>query len=166
MDPAELMQDIATIFRTCRRLEEASGLPFGPDGFTLGSAGEVIAAWVYDLELETSSSNAGYDAVTREESPRTVQIKATSKGPGGGVGWRDLSPRPDVLLVVRLDPATGTVTELFNGPYDIVWTEYLQHRPVRAANNTRGVRLNAILELANEVPTEFRLARVHPFPTF
>ena len=89
VDPSGLMDDVRTLFRTCRRLEEATGLPFGPDGYTLGSAGEVIAAWAYDLQLVDGASNAGYDAVTTDRPRLTVQVKATTKGPGEAPPWRD-----------------------------------------------------------------------------
>jgi len=44
--------------------------PFTPDGHLVGSIGEVIAAYIYGLELE-KCSNAGFDAKT--QTSKTVE---------------------------------------------------------------------------------------------
>ena len=165
----EDLDDVAEIFRTCARLEERSGLPFGPDGYTLGSAGELIAAYVFDLVLLPSAAAAGYDAETTGHhglaAGKKVQIKTTSKGPGKGLRWRDAMPAPDFLLVVRVCPPEA-IEILYNGPYAFVWSNYLHNRPLASANNTRSVRINRLIELNDEVHVEQRVPCVRGVPEF
>jgi hypothetical protein len=73
------------------------GRPFTPDGHLVGSIGEVVAAYVYDLELERCS-NPGFDAKLKD-SGKTVEIKLTS-GTRINISQQDIYA--DILIVLRL----------------------------------------------------------------
>jgi hypothetical protein len=87
------------------------GRRFTPDGHLVGSLGEVLAAYHYDLEL-LPASTAGHDARSRDG--RLVQVKATQ---GARVAIRS---EPDHLLVLRL-LQDGTIEEVYNGPGGLAW---------------------------------------------
>ncbi len=71
----EVPRLIADLYKVTRRLEKLfDGRPFTPDGHLVGSIGEVVAKFIYDLHLETCSTPQ-IDARTRDRS--TVQIKLT-----------------------------------------------------------------------------------------
>lgn len=88
------------------------GRPFTPDGHLVGSIGEVLAAYRYDLVLLPPSEPV-HDAETRDG--RKIQIKATQ---GTAVALRD---KPLHLLVLRLG-RDGAVEEVYNGPGSIAWS--------------------------------------------
>src|ERR1700693_3938867 len=79
---------------------------FTPDGHMVGSLGEVLAAYAYDLIL-LPSSTARHDAMTREEPARLVQIKLT-----GGTRGVSLYSQPEHLIVLQL--ARGEVRLIYD----------------------------------------------------
>jgi hypothetical protein len=94
--------------------------PFTPDGHLVGSIGEVVAAYLYDLKLE-KSSNLGFDATTSEGTlPPEKRFKVEIKLTGGDriSVSSDFASPPDVLLVFKLDRNTG-FTEVYNGPFPL-----------------------------------------------
>jgi hypothetical protein len=112
---SELPSLIGDLFRTVDKLNRLfPDRPFTPDGHLVGSIGEVVAAYVYDLSLE-KCSNQGFDART-SDAKRKVEVKLT----GGRVISiaSDLHSCPDVLLVLKLHRNTG-FREIYNGPFPI-----------------------------------------------
>ncbi len=95
MDPiGEIPRLVAELYQIVGHLESYfPGRRFTPDGHLVGSLGEVLAAYHYDLELLPASTET-HDAVARDGT--MVQIKATQ---GRSVGIRS---EPQHLLV---DPA-------------------------------------------------------------
>ena len=89
------------------------GRPFTPDGHLVGSLGEVIAAYDYDLRLLPPSTE-GCDALTTDS--KRVEIKTTQ---GCRIALRN---PPDHLLVLKLR-ADGTVEEVYNGPGNEPWDQ-------------------------------------------
>lgn len=85
------------------------GRHFTPDGHTVGSIGEALAAYHYGLELLPASSK-GRDAALGSIA---VEIKATQ---GNVVALRH---EPERLLVLKLGKQGGWA-EIYNGPGDIV----------------------------------------------
>jgi hypothetical protein len=83
---------------------------FTPDGHLVGSIGEVIAAYAFDLKLLPSSSSI-HDAKTTEG--KLVQIKLTG---GKSIG---LYSEPDHLIVLQI--AKMKVGLIYNGPGQAVW---------------------------------------------
>ncbi len=110
---------ISDLLKTTGRLNTLfAGRPFTPDGHLVGSIGEVVAEYVYDLELEPCS-NPGYDARTKDRL-KTVEVKLTGeRGSSFNFRWR---PEPgvrtaDVLICLKLD-ASG-FTEIYNGDFPL-----------------------------------------------
>jgi hypothetical protein len=87
------------------------GRKFTPDGHLVGSLGEVLAAYYYDLDLLAASTER-HDARARDG--RMVQVKATQ---GKSVALRS---EPEQLLVLSL-LRDGTVDEVYNGPGSLAW---------------------------------------------
>ncbi len=114
-DPiVELPSLIGDLFRIVDRLNSLfPDRPFTPDGHLVGSIGEVVAAYVYDLSLE-KCSNQGFDALTADR--RKVEIKLT----GGKVVSisSDLDSSPDILLVLQFHKNTS-FREIFNARFPL-----------------------------------------------
>lgn len=109
---------IAQLYQTTECLDRIfPGRPFTPDGHLVGSIGEVVAEYIYDLKLEPCSTPR-VDA--RTQDGRTVQIKLTGQnGAAYGIRWsqKDELPIPDLLLCLKLT-ATGFI-EIYNGNFPI-----------------------------------------------
>ena len=138
---------ITTLFQTVRALNRIyPDRPFTPDGHLVGSIGEVIAADTYDLALE-KNSNEGFDAKTKDG--RTVEIKLTG---GDSVAVASDGQPPDLLVVLKLDPAAG-FTEVYNGefPLDLWQSKKATKRRVRSLPLNQLKRINPKL-----------LVQVHP----
>lgn len=119
------------------------GRAFTPDGHLVGSIGEVIAAYRYNLLLHTAS-RAGHDAVAQDG--RQVEIKATQ---GTTVALRS---EPQHLLVLHL-ARDGSSTEVFNGPGSVVWEKCGQMQK----NGQRPVSIFRLRELMKQVTEKQRL---------
>ena len=107
------------LIKTTGRLNTLfAGRPFTPEGHLVGSIGEVVAEYIYDLELEPCS-NPGFDARTKDRL-QTVEIKLTGeRGSSFNFRWRE-DPRvetADVLIGLKLD-ASG-FTEIYNGEFPL-----------------------------------------------
>jgi hypothetical protein len=76
------------------------------------SLGEVLAAFMYDLELVTSDSKV---SVARSTEGGTVQLKVT-RSQKGTVGLYD---RLESLLALQL--SGQNLVELYNGPVALAW---------------------------------------------
>jgi hypothetical protein len=104
---------VKDIYRIVGELESAfPGRKFTPDGHLVGSLGEVLAAYHYDLDL-LPGSHKTHDAKSNS-SGRLVQVKATQ---GKLIGIRE---KPKHLIVLRL-LRDGSVREVFNGPGSLAW---------------------------------------------
>ena len=119
------------------------GRSFTPDGHLVGSIGEVLAAYRYNLLLHTASK-AGHDAVARDG--RQVEVKATQ---GSSVALRS---EPEHLLVLHLGK-DGRATEIYNGPGATVWERCGRMQP----NGQRAISLFRLRELMSSVPSSHRL---------
>lgn len=125
---------------------------FTPDGHLVGSIGEVLAAYMYDLELY-QGSHPVHDAVSRDGLE--VQIKATQ---GGKVGLRG---EPEHLIVLRIDK-DGLPEEVYNGPGAVAWSACW----ARQSNGQRQISLSKLKELmSSEENANWRkLPQVKFFP--
>jgi hypothetical protein len=111
---------ISDLYKTVAELNSLfPGRPFTPDGHLAGSIGEVVAAYVYELDLEPCS-NPQSDARTKDG--RSVQIKLTGKsGTSYGVRWSNSIPYPvhaEILLALKFDSDTG-FQEIYNGDFPL-----------------------------------------------
>ena len=92
-----------------------SGRSFTPDGHLVGSIGESLAAYMFDLELRPASYR-GSDATSPDG--RSVEIKATQ---GDSVALSaHADPVPDLLIVLHLQ-RSGLAQVIYNGPASQVW---------------------------------------------
>lgn len=103
---------ISQIYSIVKTLEEMyPDRYFTPDGHMVGSIGEVMARYVYDLELLPNSSET-HDAKSKDG--RMIQIKTTQ------IEKTSLSSKPNHLIVLKLNK-DGNVAEIYNGPGEIAW---------------------------------------------
>jgi hypothetical protein len=115
--------DMAQVPLLIRRLYEIvdqleglfPGRSFTPDGHLVGSIGESLAAYMFDLDLMVSS-NAGFDARTVDGF--SVEIKATQRA---SVALSvHVDPLPDRIIVLRLS-RDKSCEVVYNGPAAPVW---------------------------------------------
>ena len=112
MSVSKIPNMIKELYRIVDELETMfPGRKFTPDGHLVGSIGEVLASYYYDIELYTASAEC-HDGVSN--CGREVQVKATQ---GSKIGLRS---NPEHLLVLKLN-RDGTYTEIYNGPGSCVW---------------------------------------------
>ncbi len=142
---------IKELFAIATELENTfPGRKFTLDGHLVGSIGEVIAAYFYDLELLRNSFEK-HDA--RASSGTLVQIKATQGS--HGVALRSC---PEHLIVLWIDDLNGEAYEVYNGPGATVWDACRK----MASNGTQTVSMTKIGSLAAVVKPNQRIESVHP----
>lgn len=129
------------------RLEDLfPGRRFTLDGHIVGSLAEVIASYLYDLEL-LPGSHPCHDARCRATGVN-VQIKGTQRDRVA------MYEEPDHLIVLRL--SGGQAEEFYNGPGAAPWAEA---RPA-GKNGQRSISLSKLLSLARAVPAEKRIPAI------
>ncbi len=124
------------------------GRRFTLDGHVVGSLGEVLAEYRYDLELFTASAE-WHDAKAKDG--RLVQVKATQ-----GTRGVALRSEPDHLIVLRIE-ADGAAEEVFNGPGSLAWSNAGQMQK----NGQCFVALSTLRRLMTHLSDEARLPRVN-----
>lgn len=151
VDWNEVQELLDNLYQTTVRLEELfPGRKFTPDGHLVGSIGEVVAAYMFDLVLHRNS-NKGHDATTRDG--RQVEVKLTQ---GDIVAIRH---EPAHLIVLRRKKSTP-VEVVFNGPGLLPWNRARE----MASNGQRPISVARLLELNQEVADDQRLSIVRPSP--
>jgi len=141
---------VQQLYRVVGRLGEIPGAEdrsFTPDGHLVGSIGEVLAAHDYGLRLFPNSYPT-HDAITK--TGIHVQIKITQ---GKQIGLRE---KPEHLLVLYLDPATGQHEEVFNGPSDAMWRLVGK----KQSNGQRQISLAKLRAVQDSVPPRKRIRRI------
>jgi hypothetical protein len=121
---------------------------FTLDGHLIGSIGEVVAAYAFNLELLPTGTR-GHDAKTSDG--RLVQIKIT-----GGKEGVVLSSPPDHLIVLQL--LQKGILLIYNGPGDIVWEKCGLPR----RSGERWIGLTKLQGLDNDAQP--KIIRVRDFP--
>jgi len=119
------------------------GRAFTPDGHLVGSIGEVMSAYRYNLTLHRASST-GHDAVA--PNGKQVEIKATQ---AKSVALR---AEPEHLVVLHLGK-DGHATEVFNGPGNLAWSQCGEMQK----NGQRAISLSRLRTLMNTVPVGQRI---------
>lgn len=144
----ELPELLSRLRSVVMRLEEIfPGRRFTLDGHIVGSLAEVIAEYVYDLELLPGSHRC-HDA----RCPGTgtyVQIKGTQRDRVA------LYEEPEHLIVLRLAEG-GRPVEVYNGPGAAPWAA----AGPMAKNGQRAISLSKLAKLARTVPAERRIPTV------
>jgi len=145
---ARLLDDL---YRASDRLVEIfPGRSFTLDGHLVGSVGEVIAAYMFDLKLVRASSHA-HDAIASDG--RRVEIKLTQ---GSSAAIRH---PPDHLIVMHR-PKGGPVRVVYNGPGGEPWARAGK----KQSNGQRAIGLKKLEALDELVDATSRLAVKFPPP--
>jgi hypothetical protein len=141
----ELPGLVAQLRAVVARLEGLfPGRHFTLDGHLVGSLAEVLAAYIYGLELEPGSTPC-HDAQCPLTS-RRVQIKGTQRERVA------LYAEPEHLLVLRF--GESGVEEIYNGPGSAPWAACGS----LGKNGQRTVSVGRLRTLAASVPFNERLA--------
>jgi hypothetical protein len=109
----EVPRLITRLYEVTDELEERFGRKFTPDGHLMGSLGEAMAVYMYDLVLADPSLET-HDATTKD-GRKLVQIKFTAGKSGYGI-----YSKPQHLIALQL-VSRNEVVEVFNGPGEIAW---------------------------------------------
>ena len=126
------------------------GRKFTPDGHLVGSIGEVIAAYMFDLDLLPASSVA-HDA--RAADGRSVEIKLTQ---GDAIAMRH---RPEHLIALRR-AKSEKVEVVFNGPGERPWDA----AGAMGSNGQRRLSIARLRVLDQAVPENQKLPVVRAAP--
>jgi hypothetical protein len=143
---------VPQLFAITAQLEAAApGRKFTPDGHTIGSIGEVLAASDYGLTLATASTQ-GVDAIAPDS--REVEIKATCRERNQVVCLR--SCKPGLHLLVIWLHRDGSHETVFNGPAMLAW----ESAGPMQKNGQRPIGFKTLRHLQGLVPEEAMLAVV------
>jgi hypothetical protein len=143
---------VPQLFAITAQLEAAApGRKFTPDGHTIGSIGEVLAASDYGLTLATASTQ-GVDAIAPDS--REVEIKATCRERNQVVCLR--SCKPGLHLLVIWLHRDGSHETVFNGPAMLAW----ESAGPMQKNGQRPIGFKTLRHLQGLVPEEEMLAVV------
>lgn len=126
------------------------GRKFTLDGHLVGSVGEVVAAYMFDLDLNTAST-LGHDALSKDG--RKVEIKLTQ---GRGVAIRH---EPEHLIVLHR-PKGGPIRVIYNGPGDLAW----QAAGKMQKNGQRPISLAKLRTLDGGLPPTSKLSMINEPP--
>lgn len=142
---------IDQIYRSTDALEGIfPGRKFTLDGHLVGSVGEVVASYMFDLDLKPASTK-GHDAQTRDG--RRVEIKLTQ---GKSISIRH---EPEHLLVL-CRPKGKLISVVYNGPGSEAWHAAGQMQK----NGARPIGLAKLAALDTKVRPEQRLPLVREAP--
>jgi len=109
-------EDLVHLFcQACAEPSRRTSRSVSPDGYLVGSPGEIYAAQVLNLRLE-AASNAGSDA-TDEEGLR-VEIKATTRS---SIAQSASGILAQQLVVVNPGGNTGSAQIAYDGYAQLAW---------------------------------------------
>lgn len=143
---SEIPEKIRKIYEIVSELESLFDRHFTPDGHMVGSLGEVLAAYHYELELLPASKER-HDAVAKDGT--LVQIKATQ---AKSVGIRS-KPKHLIVLGILKD---GSNVEIYNGPGQLAWCNAGKMQK----NGQRNIGVAKLKLLMAQVTSPQRLSRV------
>ena len=123
---------------------------FTLDGHLVGSIGEVVAAYMFDLRLLPTGTSR-HDARTRDG--REVEITLTQ-------GKSFTLRHPPEHLIALHRPKGGPMRVVYNGPGDVVWAAGGKEQ--RGGQRTIG--LSRLVEAAQSIPASQMLIEIRPAP--
>jgi Family of unknown function (DUF6998) len=148
---SEVAELIDQLYQSTDALERLfPGRKFTLDGHLVGSVGEVVASYMFDLNLNAASTK---DHNARCPDGRRVEIKLAQ---GKGVAIRH---EPEHLLVLSR-PKGATIEVIYDGPGDIVWNASGKMQK----NGQRPIGLAKLALLNADLSVEQRLPIVRPAP--
>ena len=113
VDWNDVQNMVTSLYEITERLENIFvGRKFTLDGHLVGSIGEVLAAYMFDLDL-TKGSTKSHDAVTKQG--KNIQIKLTQTNRKIGI-----NSEPEHLVVLQ-KLKYKKVEIIYNGPGKVVW---------------------------------------------
>jgi hypothetical protein len=120
---------------------------FTLDGHLVGSIAEVIASYMYDLELLPASQEC-HDGRCRRTGIN-VQVKGTQRNRVA------MYAEPEHLIVLKF--INSRVEEIYNGPGKLAWDA----AGAVAKNGQKSISVKKLCGLAQDVPAEKRLPPRH-----
>lgn len=141
-----IQKRLEEIFRIADELTEMTGLPFTPDGFLVGSAGEWYGKQLFGIELHENPAEPLTDGLWKGH---LVQIKATRKNKvilGGST---------DKLLVLKIN-TDGSPKVIYNGSGERPW-KFLVGQERIPSRQGISIQLNHLVELNKLVPDNERM---------
>ena len=145
---AELIRELCEATDALNREFACEERKFTIDGHLLGSIGEVLAKYIFDLTLERPSKEI-HDALTKDG--KRVQVKITAVNAGVS-----LYEEPDFLIALRLSDEGLEV--LYNGEGAAVW----QSCGKKQKNGQRRINNRKLRELNKNAKNPLPSCR--PFP--
>lgn len=151
IDWAQVARYLDELYTASDGLEQMfPGRKFTLDGHLVGSIGEVVAAYIFDLDLNPPST-LGHDATAPDG--RNVEIKLTQ---GRGVAIRH---EPEHLIVLHR-PKCSPMRIVFNGPGTLAWAAAGKMQ----RNGQRPISLTRLSTLMKQVPKAMQLSEVREPP--
>ncbi len=145
----DLSRLLKRLYKTVAELEKRfPNRKFTPDGHLVGSIGEVIAAYMFRLELLENSTET-HDA--KAGDGKLVQIKFTQ-----GNRSVAISSEPNHLIVLRLTPEYD-LKIVYNGPGAKPW----ENAGELQKNGQKRISLSRLREINEAVPANDRLPEVN-----
>lgn len=142
---------VDSLYQSVDRLQAMfAGRKFTLDGHLVGSLGEVIACYMFNLTLNTASTK-GHDAIASDG--RHVEIKFTQ---GNSVAIRHEPAHLVVLQRLRGMP----LTVVFNGSGEVAW----QNAGRLGKNGQRAISISKLKALGAKVPLEVELPVIRQAP--
>ena len=123
---------------------------FTLDGHLVGSIGEVVAAYMFDLRLLPTGTSR-HDARTRDG--REVEITLTQ-------GKSFTLRHPPEHLIALHRPKGGPMRVVYNGPGDVAWAAGGKEQ--RGGQRTIG--LSRLADAAQSIPASQMLVEIRPAP--
>jgi hypothetical protein len=151
VDWREVRALLETLYQQTDRLEALfPGRKFTLDGHLVGSIGEVLGAYMFDLELHRGS-NKVHDAQTR--SGGNVEIKLTQ---GDTIAIR----HPPEHLLVFQRKKESKLSVVFNGPGKLAW----DNAGKMQSNGQRPISLQKLHKLNQSLDPDTRLKQSREAP--
>ena len=151
VDWNEVTNLLDELYSASERLERLfPGRSFPLDGHLVGSMGEVIAAYMFNLDL-LAASNFGHDAIA--ENGKLVEVKLTQ---GNRVSIRH---QPEHLIALQR-PKGGQVCVIYNGPGALAW----ENAGTMQKNGQRAISLSKLTKLNRSVHDHMRLPLIRNAP--
>ncbi len=151
IDWGEVTALLDSLYTSSSRLEEIfPGRKFTLDGHLVGSVGEVVAAYMFELDLNPAST-LGHDAIAQDG--RRVEIKLTQ---GKSIAIRH---EPDHMIAL-CRPKGGPVRVVYNGPGNDVWAA----AGARSSNGQRPISIAKLVMIDGAVSPDKRLPLIRHAP--
>jgi len=150
-----VLQEIKNIYASVDKLSnQFPGRHFTPDGHLIGTIGEVVASYVFELVL-AKASNRGCDAFD-QKTGRPVEIKCTQ---GKRVSFYDCDLLTNVIVLTINEDRTFRC--VFNG----LFSDLSNYLGDIQKNGQRTISVIKLEKIQESVSSENMIEQIHPLPT-